>query len=74
METIFITEEKVQLVLVPATELDRLLLSKLTESGVVEMEFIRQPVGVLGRSVKDAVLVRPKSPMYAGKTEDVQRV
>jgi len=71
METIFISEEKVQLVLVPATELDRLLLSKLTESGVVEMEFIRQPVGVLGRSVKDAVVVRSKSPVYASKTEDV---
>lgn len=71
METIFISEDKVQLILVPATELDRLLLSKLTESGSVEMEYIRQPVGVLGKSVKDAVVLRTKVPIYASKVEDV---
>lgn len=71
METIFIAEDTVQLLLVPGTDLDRLLLSKLTESGVVEMEYVRQSVGVLGRSVKDAVVVRTKSPTYASKAENV---
>ena len=71
METIFIAEDTVQLLLVPGTDLDRLLLSKLTESGVVEMEYVRQSVGVLGRSVKDAVVVRTKSSTYASKAENV---
>ena len=71
METIFIAEDTVQLLLVPGTDLDRLLLSKLTEIGVVEMEYVRQSVGVLGRSVKDAVVVRTKSSTYASKAENV---
>lgn len=71
METIFISDEKVQLVLVPDTELDRLLLNKLSEAGPVEVELIRQPVGVLGRSVKDAIIIRTKPVSNAGKTEEL---
>lgn len=71
METIFISDDKVQLVLVPDTELDRLLLNKLSEAGPIEIELVRQPIGVLGRSVKDAIIIRSKPVTYAGKTEDV---
>lgn len=71
METIFITDDKVQLVLVPDTELDRLLLTKLSEAGPIELELVRQPVGVLGRSVKDAIIVRTKPVSNAGKTKEL---
>lgn len=71
METIFISDDKVQLLLVPDTELDRLLLNKLSEAGPIEIELVRQPVGVLGRSVKDAIIVRPKPGNHAGKTEEL---
>lgn len=74
METIFISDDKVQLVLVPVSELDRLLLNKLSEGGPIEMEIIRQPVGVLGRSVKDAIIVRSKAVPNANKAKELQRV
>jgi hypothetical protein len=60
METIFITNGDVRLVLVPKNELDRILLSKLTESGPVSLELISQPIGILGQSVKDALVLQPK--------------
>lgn len=71
METIFISNEKVQLVLVPETEIDRLLLTKLSEDGPIEVELVRQPIGVLGRSVKDALIVRSKTTNDASKAEEV---
>lgn len=71
METIFISDDKVQLVLVPDTELDRLLLSKLSEGGPIEIELVRQPIGVLGRSVKDAIIIRPKPVNNAAKTQEL---
>lgn len=71
METIFISDDKVQLVLVPDTELDRLLLNKLSEAGPIEIELVRQPIGVLGRSVKDAIIIRSKPVNNAGKTEEL---
>ncbi len=65
METIFITNGDVQLVLVPKNELDRLLLAKLTESGPVSLELISQPVGILGKSVKDALVLKPQTKQDA---------
>ncbi len=65
METIFITNGDVQLVLVPKSELDRLLLAKLTESGPVSLELISQPVGILGKSVKDALVLKPQTKQDA---------
>jgi len=61
METIFIVNGETQLALVPKTELERQLLTKLTESGPIELDIVRQPIGILGRSVKDALIIRPKS-------------
>jgi len=60
MEHLFITNGHTQLVLVPEDEMDTLLLSKIMSSGEIEIEYIRQPVGILGRSVKDGVIIRPK--------------
>lgn len=71
MESIFITDDKVQLVLVPNTELDRLLLNKLSDTGPIEIEMVSQPIGVLGRSVKDAIIIRSKPVSNAGKTEEL---
>lgn len=61
MEIIFVTTETTQLVLVPQNELDRILLSKLTNSGPIEVVTISQPIGILGRSVKDAIIIKSKS-------------
>jgi len=74
MESIFISDDKVQLILLPANELDSLLLNKLIGNGPVEIEVIRQPVSILGKSVKDAIIVRTKSVPDANKTEDVQQL
>lgn len=74
MESIFISDKKVQLILLPANELDSLLLNKLIGNGPVEIEVIRQPVSILGKSVKDAIIVRTKSVSDANKTEDVQQL
>ena len=61
MEHIFIANGTTQLLLIPEDELDRLLLNKLLDGTAVEIEFIRQPVGVLGKSVKDGVIIRKKT-------------
>ncbi len=74
MESIFISDDKVQLILLPANELDSLLLNKLIGNGPVEIEVIRQPVSILGKSVKDAIIVRTKPVPDANKTEDVQQL
>lgn len=74
MESIFISDDKVQLILLPANELDSLLLNKLIGNGPIEIEVIRQPVSILGKSVKDAIIVRTKPVPDANKTEDVQQL
>jgi len=74
MENIFISDDSVKLILLPANELDSLLLNKLVGNGPVELEIIRQPVSILGKSVKDALIIRTKSVTDASKTEEVQRV
>ena len=74
MESIFISDDSVKLVLLPANDLDSLLLNKLLGNGPVELDIIRQPVSILGKSVKDALIVRTKSVTDASKTEDVPRV
>lgn len=61
MEHLFISNGHTQLVLIPENEMDTLLLDRILSSGPVEIEYIRQPVGVLGRSVKGGVIIRPKS-------------
>jgi len=60
MEHLFITNGHTQLVLVPENEMDTLLLDKIMSAGDIEIEYIRQPVGILGRSVKGGVIIRPK--------------
>ena len=74
MESIFISDDNVKLILLPANELDSLLLNKLLGNRPVELEIIRQPVSILGKSVKDALIIRTKSVTDASKTEEVQRV
>lgn len=60
MEHIFIANGSTQLVLVPENEVDRILLDRILSDGPVEIEYIRQPVGILGKSVKDGVIIRRK--------------
>ena len=74
MESIFISDDSVKLILLPANDLDSLLLNKLVGNTPLEIEVIRQPVSILGKSVKDALIIRAKSVTDASKTEEVQRV
>lgn len=60
MEHIFISNGTTQLILIPENELDRLLIDKILSDGPVEIEYIRQPVGILGKSVKNGVIIRKK--------------
>ena len=60
MEHVFISNGQTQLVLVVENELDRLLLNTLLENGPVEIDWIRQPVGILGKPVQDSVIIRKK--------------
>ena len=60
MEHIFIANGQTQLVLVPENEAERLLIDKILSNGPVEVSYIRQPVGILGRSVKDGIVIRKK--------------
>lgn len=58
MEHIFISNGQTQLVLIPETEIDTGLLKELMNGGPMEIDWIRQPVGVLGKSVTNGVIIR----------------
>jgi hypothetical protein len=60
MQNIFVTDNDVQLVLVPDNELDRLLISKLLDNGPVEIIRVSQPIGVIGQSIQDGVIIKRK--------------
>lgn len=60
MQHIFVTNGIHQLILMPENELDKLLLESIV-TGQVEVERITQQVSVLGKSVKDGVLIKRKS-------------
>ena len=72
MEYVFITNGTTQLILIPENEIDRLLLDKILSDGPVEIDYIRQPVGILGKSVKDGVIIRKKISYDTSQTETMQ--
>ena len=61
MESIFVVNGTVELVLVPQNEMDRILLDKLTSNGPLDITIITQPVGVLTKPVKNGVIIKAKS-------------
>jgi hypothetical protein len=70
MEHIFVTNGTVQLILSPEDDLDRLLLAELLKDGPLELDTIRQPVSILGKSVKDGIIIRKKK-LDASEIKDV---
>ena len=60
MEHIFVANGETQLALIPQNEMDKILLKELMDNGPVEIEWIRQPVGILGKSVSSGVIIRRK--------------
>jgi len=74
MESIFISDDSVKLVLLPTNDIDDLLLNKLTGNIPLEIEVIRQPVSILGKSVKNALIIRTKPTSYASKAKEVQQM
>ena len=60
MQNIFVTDNDVQLVLVPDNELDRLLITKLLDNGPVEIIRVSQPIGVIGQSIQDGIIIKRK--------------
>jgi len=62
MNYTFVVNGTVQLVLIPETELDRLLLDK-TLGGIstVEIEKLSQPVSILGKPVTDSYVVKNRA-------------
>ena len=73
MEHIFIANGETQLVLIPENELDKLLLEKIIDGSPIEIDWIRQPVGILGKSVKNGIIIRKKKNDTI-KTKDMSRV
>lgn len=62
MRHIFVTDDDSQLILVPENEIDRLLLDSIVSGKTsTEIEWIRQPVSVLGINVKDSIVIRKKT-------------
>jgi hypothetical protein len=61
MQNIFVTDNDIQLVLVPDNELDRLLLTKLLDNGPVEIIKVSQPIGVIGQSIQDGIIIKRKT-------------
>jgi hypothetical protein len=61
MQNIFVTDNDIQLVLVPDNELDRLLITKLLDNGPVEIIRVSQPIGVIGQSIQDGIIIKRKS-------------
>lgn len=60
MQNIFVTDDEVQLVLVPDNELDRLLLNKLLVNGSIDVTVVTQPISVLGQSIQDGIIIKRK--------------
>jgi len=61
MQNIFVTDNDIQLVLVPDNELDRLLITKLLDNGPVEIIRVSQPIGVIGQSIQDGIIIKRKT-------------
>ena len=75
MENIFVNNGEIQLVLMPEDDLDRIFTSQLLKSGPLEVEAIRQPVSILGKSVQDGIIIRAKRKQNdTTETKDVQGV
>lgn len=70
MEHLFVSNGTTQLVLMPENEIDRLLLDRILSDGPVEIEYIRQPVGILGRSVNGGVIIRKKTNQVTNDTDE----
>lgn len=73
MEHIFVANGETQLVLIPENELDKLLLEKIIDGSPIEIDWIRQPVGILGKSVKNGIIIRKKKN-DSSKIKNVQGV
>jgi hypothetical protein len=74
MNYIFLQNGITQLVLKADNEVEKVLLDALIDQGPLEIVYIRQPVGVLGVSVKDGIVIRKLKSDDTSKTEDVCRV
>jgi hypothetical protein len=70
MNYTFVVNGTVQLVLIPETELDKLLLDK-TLGGIssVEVEKVSQPVSILGKPVTDSYIIRNKPSVLSYKND-----
>lgn len=60
MEHVFVCNGETQLALIPQNDLDKGLLKELMGNGPVEIEWVRQPVGILGKSVSSGIIIRRK--------------
>jgi len=75
MENIFVNNGEIQLVLLPQDDLDRIFTAQLLKAGPLEVEAIRQPVSILGKSVQDGIIIRAKKKQNdTTEVKDVQRL
>ena len=74
MEYTFVTNGTTQLVLIPENDLDKMLLDRILGEGQVEIDYIRQPISVLGMSVTGGVIIRKQKPNDASQVEILPRL
>lgn len=61
MQYTFVINGTAQLVLIPESELDRMLLERTLENGAsIEVSRISQPVSILGKPVTDSYVLKRK--------------
>lgn len=60
MENIFICNGITQMIVMPQNEADRAMMLKLTNQGPLEVIYSQHPIGVLDKSIKDCLIIRPK--------------
>lgn len=60
MDNIFICNGTTQLVVIPENESDRDLMIRLVSQGDIEVIHSQHAVGLLDKSIKDCLIIRPK--------------
>lgn len=74
MEYLFVTNGTTQLVLVPENDLDKMLLDRIMGNGDVQIDYIRQPVSVLGKNVTGGIIIRKQENHDPTEVKTLPRV
>jgi hypothetical protein len=63
MDNTFICNGVTQLIVIPENEADRSLMVRLISQGEIEVIHSQHAVGLLDKSIKDCLIIRPKKKL-----------